>query len=175
MNIMMGKTTISICAADRQPLTADAIVEEQDTCLVLGTEPVIRDTRETYEALVSKMERQKPLLPGQLMIKNTVPLRITAVLYDIEQTPVCSGGTVAMVLNNLLDTCSEYRLKSVIMPLLGCSHGGMKVSAFITLLQNILNNGSPAYPEKIIFTIPSGDIDDVADIIEKIAGNSKPA
>jgi hypothetical protein len=173
MNIMMGNVTISVCAADRQSLNVDAIVQEQDTHLILGTEPAIHDTHESYPSLVKKMERQKPLLPGQVIVKNTIPLRFTAVLYDIEQTPVCTEELIADVLKSLLHKFNEYRLKSVAMPLLGCAHGKIKASGFIKLLQDTLTISNPVYPEKILLIVPPDEVDDISDIIENITNLSK--
>jgi len=175
MTTMMGNVTISVCAADKLPLTVDAIVEEQDTNLILGTYPGIRDTKESYPALVRKMERQKPLLPGQVIVKNTIPLRFTAVLYDIEQTPVCTEELIADVLNELLHKFNEYRLKSVAMPLLGSTHGKVKVSGFIKLLQDTLNTRNPVYPAEIMLIVPPDNFDDIKDIIEYVINTSKPA
>jgi hypothetical protein len=173
MTIMMENVTISVCAAGRQSLNVDAIVQEQDTHLILGTEPAIRDTHESYPLLVKKMGRQKPLLPGQVIIKNTTPLRITAILYDIEQTPVCTEELIADVLKSLLDKFNEYRLKSVAMPLLGSTHGKVKVSGFIKLLQDTLTISNPVYPEKILLIVPPDEVDDISDIIENITNQSK--
>jgi hypothetical protein len=175
MTTMMGKAAISVCTSDKLSLTVDAIVEEQDTNLILGTHPVIRDTEESYPALVRKMERQKPLLPGQIIIRNTIPLRITAILYDIEQTPVCTEELIADVLNDLLDKFDEYKLKLVAIPLLGCTHGKIKASGFIKLLQDTLITRNLVYPAEIMLIVPPDSLDDISDIIEYVINTSKPA
>lgn len=175
MTTMMGKATISVCASDKLPLTVDAIIEEQDTNLILGTHPVISDTQESYPDLIRKMEHQKALLPGHIIIRNTIPLRITAILYDIEQTPVCTDELIAGVLNDLLDKFDEYKLKLVAMPLLGCAHGKIKTSGFIKLLHDTLKTKNPVYPAEIMLIVPPDNLDDIRDIIEYVINTSKPA
>lgn len=146
----------------------DAIVDEQDTNLLLDTIPVIQDTRESYRSLVKKMNRRKPLLTGQIIIKNTIPARLIAIFYDFEQIPVCSEAVLTTVINNLLDKLNRHKLKSVAMPLLGSTHGKIAEQVFIKLLQESLLNKNPAYPEKIVLMVPPGKLDYIRKVIKVI-------
>lgn len=166
MRITIGPVEISVCTADQNPFMVAAIVDEQDTNLLLDTIPVIQDTRESYRSLVKKMNRRKPLLTGQIIIKNTMPARLIAILYDIERTPVCSEAVLTTVINNLLDELNRHKLKSVAMPLLGNAHGKIAEQVFIKLLQESLLNKNPAYPEKIALMAPPGKLDYVRKVIE---------
>jgi hypothetical protein len=159
MHITIDSVEISVCTANQLPHMVDAIVEEQDTNLLLDTNPVIQDTRESYRSLVKKMKRQKSLLPGQVIIKNTIPAKLTAIIYDIERTPVCNEAVLAKVINNLLDTINRNKLKSVAMPLLGNTHGKIPERVFIKLLQESLIIRNPVYPGKIILMVPPAKID----------------
>ncbi len=144
----------------------DAIAEEQDTNLLLDTKPVTQDTQESYRSLVKIMNRQKPLMPGQIIIKNTIPVRLIAILYDIERTPVCTKIFITTALNNILDELNRHKLKSVAMPLLGTTHGKIAEQVFIKLLQESLINRKSAYPEKIMLMVPPGKIDYIQEVIE---------
>ncbi len=158
MSIIIGPVEISVCTADQHPYTVDAIVEEQDTNLLLDTKPVIQDTQESYRSLIKKMNRQKPLMPGQIITKNTIPARLIAILYDVERTPICSEAILTTVINILLDELNRHKLKSVAMPLLGSTHGKIAEQVFIKLLQQSLINKNPAYPEKIVLMVPPGKL-----------------
>ena len=165
MSIIIGPVEISVCTADQHPYTVDAIVEEQDTNLLLDTKPVIQDAQESYRSLVKKMNRQKPLMPGRIITKNTIPARLIAILYDIKWTPVCSEANLTAVMNNLLDALNCHKLKSVAMPLLGSTHGKIAEQVFIKLLQQSLINKNLAYPEKIVLMVPPGKLGYIMEVI----------
>jgi hypothetical protein len=165
MSTTIGPAEIFVCMASQQPFMVSAIVEEQDTNLLLDTIPVIQDTQESYRSLVIKMYQQKPLTPGQVFIKDTQPARLIAIIYDIEQTPVCNEAVLATVINNLLDTMNRHKLKSVAMPLLGSTHGKITEQVFIKLLQESLINRNPAYPGKIVLMVAPDKLDYIKAVI----------
>lgn len=149
MNIMTEKTAISIYPADKLPLTVDAIVEEQDTCLLLGKEPLIRESRESYPELVRKMERQKPLQPGQVLVRNTSPVRFVAIIYDIENNPVCCEEWIQASLKNIIMECQNREIVSLLMPLPGIKYGKINRDSAMDILKNTFQTGLSSYPEKI--------------------------
>ena len=165
MSTTTGPVEISICMAGRQPPKVDAIVEEQDTNLLLDTKQVIRDTRESYRLLVNKMARQKPLGPGQVIFKNTQPARLIAILYDLEHSPVCSDKYITTAFNNILDILNKYKLISVAMPLLGSTYGKIPEQVFIKLLQESLTIRDQVYPGKIVLMVPPARLDYIRAVI----------
>ena len=165
MHITTGTVEISIYPESQLPYMVDAIVEEQDTNLLLDMNPVIQNTRESYRTLVNKMGQQKPMMPGQVIIKNSIPARLIAILYDIEHTPVCNEAVLSTVIDNLLHTLNRHKLKSVAMPLLGSTYGKIPERVFIKFLQESLINMNPVYPEKIVLMVPPGKIENVKAII----------
>ena len=126
----------------------DAFVEEQDTCLLLNPEAEIREIRESYPALVKQMQDQHARLPGEVIVKENRPVRLLAVVYDLEQEPVCQLTAVKQTLANLMTVIQKYRLKVVAMPLLGTSYGPVSVDDFLELLQEAISH-RPGYPEKL--------------------------
>jgi len=57
LDYIAGNTIIQFTETDPALLQVDAIVEEQDTCLLLGKSPIIMDTIESFPALVKKREQ----------------------------------------------------------------------------------------------------------------------
>jgi hypothetical protein len=131
------------------PDTIDALVEEQDTCLVLGNSPVIKTPLESFPALVKKMERQKPRIPGEVMVIHSKPKRIVAIIYDINHKPICREEWIETAIINILQQCDAYQIRTLAMPLLGTTHGKIDIKTSTGILENIFIDHGPAYPEKI--------------------------
>ena len=144
---------IKFMAATELPDT-DAVVAEQDTNLLLGLSPVIHAPTETYRTLVREMQDQKPLTPGEVLIRDETPLRLTAIVYAIEQKPVCREQWITVALNNVLGLCVKHKIKSLAMPPLGCTHGGIEAETFMEILESVLSGHQAAFPQKIWIVIP---------------------
>jgi hypothetical protein len=82
-----GNTIIQFTETDPALLNVDAVVEEQDTNLILGKSPVILETIENFPTLVKKMEQQTQEIVGNVLVKQSIPIRFIAIVYDVEHTP----------------------------------------------------------------------------------------
>jgi len=133
-----GSTIIRFTETDPALLQVDVVVEEQDTNLVLGISPVIMDTIESFPALVKKMEQQTHEIPGNVIVKQSTPLRFIAIIYDVEHTPISKESWIEEALQNILMQCEKYKIKTLAMPLLGTSYGKLKEETTIKLLQDSL-------------------------------------
>ena len=83
-----GNTIIQFTETDPALLNVDAVVEEQDTNLILGKSPVILETIENFPTLVKKMEQQTQEIVGNVLVKQSIPIRFIAIVYDVEHTPI---------------------------------------------------------------------------------------
>jgi len=108
-----GNTIIQFTETDPALLNVDAVVEEQDTNLILGKSPVILDTIESFPAMVKKMEQQTCEKVGNVLVKQSIPIRFIAIVY-------------------------KHRIKTLAMPLLGTSYGKLEEENIIQLLQDSL-------------------------------------
>lgn len=149
---MENSTKIHVILPSQRPDNIDAVVEEQDTCLLLGTEPVLRETKEDYATLVRKMEQQKPLIPGQVLVKNTIPVRFIAINYDIEKKPICCEAWIKLSLENIGKECKKRRILSLAMPLPGIQYGNISYDTAMSLLNETFSDERINYPE-IIFVL----------------------
>lgn len=141
---------IRFLPSDKPLPETDAVVEEQDTYLLLGITAEINDTTESFTSLVSRMEKQKPLVPGSILIRNEKPERLIAIIYDIDQKPICRNEWIATALQKILDECEQAKIHSLLMPVLGETHGDITRDQFRDLLDTALTSDrNPDYPGKI--------------------------
>lgn len=130
----------------------DAIVEEQDTNLLLGPITDMREVRESYRTLIKQMQDQPARSPGEIIIKDQRPVRLLAVVYDLEQEPVCQTAAIKQVLADLMVEIQKHRFKVVAMPMLGTTYGPLGVEEFFNLLRDTISSRL-AYPEILWLTI----------------------
>ena len=138
LDYIAGSTIIRFTETDPALLQVDVVVEEQDTNLILGKSPVIMDTIESFPALVKKMELQIHEIPGKVIVKQSIPKRLVAIVYDVEHTPICEESWIEEALQNILIQCDKYKVKTLAMPLLGTSYGKLKEETTMQLLQDSL-------------------------------------
>ncbi len=146
-----GKTHICFSNTDPSLLSVDAIVEEQDTALVLGAAPVLQETVGSFPALIAKMESQHKELPGHVIIKKaSTPQRFIAIIYDVDQTPICKWGWVEQALNTIFEQCELLKIMTLAMPLPGLEYGKLQAETVMQEIQRVLRERGSAFPRKII-------------------------
>jgi len=145
-----GNTIIQFTETDPALLNVDAVVEEQDTNLILGKSPVILETIENFPTLVKKMEQQTQEIVGNVLVKQSIPIRFIAIVYDVEHTPIGKKIWIEDAIQNILAQCDKYRIKTLAMPLLGTSYGKLKEESIIQLLQDSLIQNRQQTLKKIL-------------------------
>lgn len=129
---------ISAAPDDKAPFPVDAVAVEEDTNLLLSARSEIRAPAEGFDRLVDAMESFEPAVPGSIVVKGERPVRMLAIVHDIEQTPTWRAEWVAGALASLLTECERRRLKSLCLPVLGAEHGGMRTESFAALLRQAI-------------------------------------
>lgn len=156
--------TLAVTVAPPQPVPfdIDAVVEEQDTALVLDIEPIIREPQEDYAELVDGMIEQQPCLPGDIIVRKGRPQRFLAIVHDLDREPSCEAGGIAVALENLLRQFNQRRIRAAAMPLLGTVHGRFPDETFLALLYNALRSEPPEFTERLWLIAPEADCERIA-------------
>lgn len=145
-----GKTIIKFTETDPALLSVDAVVEEQDTHLLLGKSPVITSVVSGFPQLVRKMQRQAPEIPGTVIVRKTMPKRFITIVYDIDNTNICCREWLETALKNIFAQCWKYKISILAMPLLGTSYGRIDEPTMINILEQSLFMDRQEYPRKIL-------------------------
>jgi hypothetical protein len=149
---------IRIVAAPRAapPFHCEAIVEEQDTHLILGEQNLLRDPGKPAWYLANTLDTIKPYSLGDVVVKGHSPHRLLAVVHDVEQTPTLSPDSVSLAYQTLLQLRHTLRLSSLAMPLLGTVHGKMSEQDSLLRLREHLEYGPIAGLQRLWLILPSG-------------------
>lgn len=138
------------------PFDYQAIVEEQDTHLLLGRQTILDDQGKPAWYLANTLETSIPYSLGSVICKGHAPQRLLAVVHDIEQEPTCRTKTVKLAYKAVMQTVKERRLESLALPLLGTVHGKLSIRDSIQLLHNIMRHGSPVSLRRLWLILPMG-------------------
>jgi hypothetical protein len=153
--IFIGHLEFVIAPPELPPFKIDAIVEEQDTSLLLGVAPTIVEPNESYEKLVSQMISQQPRSPGEVVVKGNHPVRLLAVVHNLELEPTWKEEWIANTLGHIFKESVNNKIKTVAMPVLGSIYGSLNYENFIELFRSALPPGNFTYPEKIWLSVPA--------------------
>ncbi len=132
----------------------DALVIEQDTHLLLGVDEVIRYPRGSLSDLVYEAEDAKAIQPGTVLPRGKQPVRLLAVVHDLDENPSWRPEWVKQALATVFRFAVGRKVRRLAMPVLGAVHGQMPIEAFATFLAQNLQQTEMDFPERLILLAP---------------------
>lgn len=136
------------------PYQPDVIVTEQDGWLVLGEQAVLRDDDRPAWVQANQMEETPKYTPGTIIPGSGIPPRLQAIVYDLEQQPICRPEWVEAALFAILQYCHVHDLARLQIPLLGYRHGRIGLEQFVTILESVLLPYSENNPVTVMIALP---------------------
>jgi O-acetyl-ADP-ribose deacetylase (regulator of RNase III) len=133
----------------------DAVVLEEDTYLVLGAEPVARETHEKAERLLERAAASEPQIPGTVVVKEGSPLKFLAVVHDLEEEPSWREEWVEGALAAVLQQAEARGIRSLSLPMLGTLHGTFEAERFVELLRKALESVWLGRLENVWLVVPT--------------------
>ena len=160
--------TMRIVAAleDNPPFAVDALVYEEDTFLVLSADPDVRDTQENPEPLLAELQDLEPKEPGTVLVEAGYPLRLLAIVYDLNQEPCWKEEWVIRALDEILHLAERQKLRSIALPPLGTLHGSLDQLRFVTLLRQALEKWSPSLLTRLWLVLSVGTSPKILEMLE---------
>jgi hypothetical protein len=152
---------IAIAPGDRKPFQVDAEALEEDTFLVLSADPEVRDPKEHPVRLMTDVWDMKPVEPGSVIAKGRRPLRLLAIVHDLNQEPTWREEWVKVALDGIFQEVESRELKSLSLPLLGTIHGHMDQKRFVHMLVEALQKKPPIHLKRLWLVVhvePSNEI-----------------
>lgn len=151
-----------------QPFNANVIVDEQDTARILGETRTLRDTDvKPAWVLANQLEQQVFYSPGEVIMKQTVPLHLQAIVYDLEQDPIWRPEWNAQALKNILHICQQQQLTLLKMPVLAQQYGKYPLVEFAQLLHTSLQHLTDTSLQRIWVVIPDSQLAQAVGILQR--------
>jgi len=136
--ISRGPLTIVAAPRDNQPFPVDAAAFEEDTFLVLSAETTVREPKEPLMRIMTKLIETRPHTPGTVLVKDNRPVRLLAVVHDLNQEPTWKEEWVKRALTGIFQEIESRGLASLALPFIGTLHGKLEKERFLCLLGEVL-------------------------------------
>ena len=138
--ITIDTIDIHIAPEDHSPFPVIALVEEQDTSLVLKPDDELRDPGDDkpiwYDS--NKAELYETHQPGDVLIKSFNPMQFLAIVHDLDQTPSWKSEWIEMALNSVFELTGDKSLSAIGIPVLGGQFGRFTLEEFILIFVDTL-------------------------------------
>ena len=159
-----GPVRIMVATPD-EASTADAVVLEEDTWLVLSAEPKVTIPTDHPIRIFTDLHKAQPLATGTVIECQGRPMTLMAVVYDFGAEPCCRSEWVAAALSGILRICRERGLRSILLPLLGVRHGRMRPEAVLSLLVRAIRNELSELPVTLRLLVSPEAVDDIRQML----------
>ena len=149
------------------PFDIDAVVEEQDTALILSKPGNITEAdNKPAWFLANKLESQPLLNPGSVIKRDGETLRLLAIVHDLDMEPSWSSDWIEQALNNIIKLSHIQGISSIQLPVLGAQYGRFSLQEFLYLLVIAINKAQGKL-KKIWLVVPQQDCSKALSILKK--------
>jgi hypothetical protein len=118
-------------------------VIEDDTCRALGADPGFIEPRDSLWNLRMNVTHSTPYPPGSIVPVSGKPKEIIAIVYDLNQSPICREEWIMEALKGILLWVDERQLGILIIPVLGARYGGIHFNRFLDMLTTAITYKRP--------------------------------
>ena len=146
----------TVTSEEVSTLDPDAVVLEDDTFLVLSADPTPKATPERPVYLLMQAMQVEAEVPGTVIAKENAPLRLLAVVHDLNQDPSWKEEWISSALVEALRAVEKRKLGSMALQMLGTVHGSLDPARFPNLLEQALATVRCEHLEKIWVVVPGG-------------------
>ena len=154
--ISVGSYRIVAAPIDKPPFLVDAVVEEEDTFLVLSADTKVREPKEDLMRLMTRLIETRPETPGRVLVRGKGPFRFLAIIHDLNQEPSWSEEWIEKALVGIFQEAEDRKLRSIALPLIGTLHGSLEKQRFFELLRDALERTKQNHLKLIWLVVPSG-------------------
>jgi hypothetical protein len=141
---------------EQPPFQIEAMVVEEDTYLVLSTDPRAGEPHPEHPIRVmTSLLEVEPKEPGTLLVRDRVPLELAAIVHDLDEEPSWREEWIVSALDRALAEAERRRLRAIGLEMLGSIHGRLARPRFLQILRQALQRSNPRQLERI-WLIPPG-------------------
>lgn len=147
---------IAAAPEDNPPFSVEAMAFEEDTFLVLSAPTNLEAPAEHPVRLFTALWEAEPRRPGSVLAQAGRPLRLLAVVHDLEADPSWREEWIAQALAGLFAEAGRRRLRALGLQRLGCHHGHLPEERFAHLLAGALAESGRGPLERLWLITGSG-------------------
>jgi hypothetical protein len=153
--IPRGNLTIVAAPQHAQPFPVNAVAFEEDTFLVLSAETAVRQPKESLLRVMTKVIETRPETPGSVLVTDTRPVRLLAIVHDLNREPTWTEEWVESALRGIFQEVEKRRLTSLALPFIGSLHGKLERERFVSMLCEVFEGMEFKYLKTLWLVVPS--------------------
>ena len=134
----IGPVRIVAAPESQPPFKVNAMVFEEDTWLVMSAAPTICEPEVHPIRMMTDAMNAAPEPVGSVLVKKGDPLRLLAIVHDVNQEPTWNETWIEMALGGVFRAAELNKIPSMGLPLLGTKHGRLEKFRFLVLLADVL-------------------------------------
>jgi hypothetical protein len=157
---------IVVAPEDSPPFPVNAAAFEEDTFLVLSAPPVIRESKENPLRLLAQAISTPPAEPGTVLVKGGTPIRLLAIVHDLNQEPSWKEEWIAKALHRVFKEAERRKMEAIALPLLGTQYGSLQIECFVRLLRLALGQSGLKHLKRLWLIAPPGSRREVLEMLE---------
>lgn len=156
LHCKMMYNDLKIIAAPLQspPIQIDALAVEEDTYLIMSAEPTHMPPAENPLRFMAELAKLQPETPGSVVIKGKKPLRLMAIVHDVNKEPTWRESWIKKALINIFKEIENRQISMLGLPLIGTKHGRFENHRFGELLAEAIRISPFNYLKKIWLIAP---------------------
>lgn len=157
----LGKLRLVAAPESAPPFEVEAVVEEEDTHLVLSAPVALPETPEHPIRLMTALLADQGVEPGSVVVRQGRPQRWLAVVHDLSAHPTWREEWVARALENVFSKTRRSGIRSLALPFLGTRHGRLAPERFVDLLRDALRRDDSGL-RRLWLILPPGAPEDLS-------------
>ena len=172
-HIDVGRLRVVAGPVGRPPFAVGGIICEEDTFLVMSADGEVREPDGDLVRIVAGAYSTLPHQPGSVVVQEGKPVRLLAVVHDLNLEPSCRKEWVLAACRNSLLLADRRKLHHIAMPLLGSVHGVLDWETAIDLLADVLAELHVEYLQRLWLLVPETDRLTVLDRLEEVLARAR--
>jgi hypothetical protein len=152
---------VVVAPASAAPFAPQAVVDEEDTYLVLGAAREVREPCGDRLRLFHEAYTTEAVAPGTVIVRPGAPVRLLAVVHDLSRDPSWREDWIGAALAGVFREATARRFRTLAVPLLGRVHGRAPLETAVALLRATLEAGAPPHLERLWLITAEADLDEL--------------
>ena len=121
---------------------------------------------------MAELLKTSPLTPGSVIPTGKHPLRLLAIVHDLDREPSWKEEWITGALDGIFREAESRKLRSIALPMLGTIHGSLEKQRFLVLLREALERSSPKHLARLWLMAPAGSTREILEMLASILQKS---
>lgn len=173
--IAINQLSIHIAPEQCPPFDVVAKIEEQDTSLILEPGDTINEYNDDKPVwyLSNTQALQETHQTGNVIIKHGQPLRLLAIIHDLDNSPSWREDWIKLALETSFSILNDREITSVALPCFGRHFKNFETQDFIRPLAYVIQKSNYPYPRKIWLIVPIEQCQAVHHLMKQILSRQR--